>query len=418
MLDWEKENILKINNDFDCFNKEEVDEKKVSTLRGQIEPWLTSIFQSEHFSLLVGTGLSTGLSKLANVKPQAMGRISFTLFKDYINEWSDESAKVLGRGIANIEDDFRTAIELLQGLMIVKDHQSEALEAEINSRLNSFIRSIIKTENEFIKSTNYEDVLSILKSFLISFASRAASRERTNIFTTNYDRFIEYGLDSAGILTIDRFVGKIKPVFRTTKLELDYHYNPPGIRGEPRYVEGVIKYTKLHGSIDWKFDNDSIVKLPLHFGVEPDTTLIPKEPKGFSVIYPNSSKGIDTAYFPYSELFRDFSSSICRPNSAIVTFGYGFGDSHINRVIKDMLTIPSTHLVIISFDLANGRIKKFVEEINPAQISIIIGNHLGSLQPLVENYLPKAAIDRIQERMFRNLEKRHSITKSKTDNDE
>jgi hypothetical protein len=88
-----------------------------------------------------------------------------------------------------------------------------------------------------------------------------------------------------------------------------------------------------------------------------------------------------------------------------VTFGYGFGDSHINRVIKDMLTIPSTHLVIISFNNASGRINKFLDEINPAQITLIIGSHLGNLQPLVENYLPKAAIDRIQERMFRNLEK-------------
>ena len=141
--------------------------------------------------------------------------------------------------------------------------------------------------------------------------------------------------------------------------------------------------------------------------------MIPKEPKDFSVIYPNSSKGIDTAYFPYSELFRDFSSSVCRPNSVIVTFGYGFGDSHINRVIKDMLTIPSTHLVIISYDLASNRINKFIDVVNPAQITLIIGSHLGNLQPLVENYLPKAAIDRIQERMFRNLEKRNIVSTDK-----
>jgi hypothetical protein len=207
-------------------------------------------------------------------------------------------------------------------------------------------------------------------------------------------------------LTIDRFVGKIQPIFRTTKLELDYHYNPPGIRGEPRYVEGVIKYTKLHGSIDWKFDVNSITKLPIEFGIDETTTLIPTSPKDFSVIYPNSSKGIDTAYFPYSELFRDFSNGVCRPNSVVVTYGYGFGDTHINRVIEDMLTLPSTHLVIISFDTASGRIMNFYERMNPAQVTLIIGNHVGSLQNLVDNYLPKAAIDRIQERLVRTLEKR------------
>jgi hypothetical protein len=405
-IDWTVENILKINNEIDCFACETVDDSKIDLLRKKIEPWLTAIFQSEHFSLLTGTGLTASLTNLAGISSQGMGRIYFDdECKEEIREWSDKSAQELGRGQANIEDDFRTALELLQGLKILK-RDTSAFETEINSKLDNFIRAIVKTEKEFCASAKYNGVLSILKSFLISFSSRTATRERTNIFTTNYDRFIEIGLDKAGILTIDRFVGKIKPIFRTTKLELDYHYNPPGIRGEPRYVEGVVRFIKLHGSIDWKFEDDTISKIPLEFGVEENTPLIPKNPKEFSVIYPNSSKGIDTAYFPYSELFRDFSSAVCRPNSVVVTYGYGFGDSHINRVIEDMLTLPSTHLVIISYDAASGRIQKFYEKVNPAQITLIIGKHIGSIEPLVQNYLPKAAIDRIQERLVRNLEKR------------
>jgi len=423
-INWTKENILKLNNEIKYFENKDFEldaltdeeshtiEKTVSSIRDEVEPWLTSIFQSEHFSLLLGTGFTMGITELADVKSQAMGKIEFKKFKEKISDWASKTAKEFGRGSANIEDDFRSAIELHQGLKILKcEKAANSLEIEINQKLTEFINSIIETENKFVESKNYIEALSILKSFLISFSSRAASRERTNIFTTNYDRFIEFGLDNAGILTIDRFVGKIKPVFRTTKLELDYHYNPPGIRGEPRYVEGVVKYVKLHGSVDWKFEKDSIVKLPLTFGVSAEESqyLIPKEPKDFSVIYPNSSKGIDTAYFPYSELFRDFSSAVCRPNSAIVTFGYGFGDSHINRVIKDMLTIPSTHLVIISFNGASGRIEKFIKEINSAQFTLIIGEYLASIKPLVENYLPKAAIDRIQDRMYRNLEKRKMV---------
>ncbi len=406
MIDWNSNNILKINNDIDCFGNETVDEAKIDELRKRIEPWLTAIFQSEHLSLLIGAGLPIGLTYLADVKAQGMDRIEFETYKEKIKEWADKTAAEFGRGNANIEDDFRSAIELLQGLKIQGSADAENLEKEINAQLDKFIRNIIKTENEFSKSAKYQDALNVLKSFLISFSSRTATRERTNIFTTNYDRFIELALDNAGILTIDRFVGKIKPIFRTTKLELDYHYNPPGIRGEPRYVEGVIKYTKLHGSIDWKFDVNSITKLPLEFGADETITLIPTSPKDFSVIYPNSSKGIDTAYFPYSELFRDFSNGVCRPNSVVVTYGYGFGDTHINRVIEDMLTLPSTHLVIMSFDTASGRIMNFYERMNPAQVTLIIGNHIGSLQNLVDNYLPKAAIDRIQERLVRTLEKR------------
>lgn len=38
---------------------------KKSDLRQGIEPWLTSLFQSEHLSLLTGTGLSTAIEVMA-----------------------------------------------------------------------------------------------------------------------------------------------------------------------------------------------------------------------------------------------------------------------------------------------------------------------------------------------------------------
>lgn len=42
-----------------------------------------------------------------------MDRIEFENFKDKIKSWADKSALEFGRGITNIEDDFRSAIELL-----------------------------------------------------------------------------------------------------------------------------------------------------------------------------------------------------------------------------------------------------------------------------------------------------------------
>ncbi len=71
--------------------------------------------------------------------------------------------------------------------------------------------------------------------------------------------------------------------------------------------------------------------------------------------------------------------------------------------------------MIISFDTASGRIENFYEKMNPAQVTLIIGNHIGELQNLVDNYLPKAAIDRIQERLVKTLEKRGDSRISKED---
>ena len=53
--------------------------------------------------------------------------------------------------------------------------------------------------------------------------------------------------------TYERFVGSLAPVFHSSRLGVDLHYNPPGIRGDPRYLEGVVRLTKLHGSLDWRY---------------------------------------------------------------------------------------------------------------------------------------------------------------------
>ena len=148
------------------------------------------------------------------------------------------------------------------------------------------------------------------------------------------------------------------------------------------------------------------------FGADDSHPAIPKNITDQVVIYPNSSKDLETAFYPYAELFRDFSSSICQPNSVIITYGYGFGDSHINRVIEDMMTIPSTHLVVIAWDRDNDligdspdfgsgreRIIKFLEDKNSAQCTLMIGEHFGNLENLVEYYLPKSAIDRLTVKM-------------------
>jgi hypothetical protein len=98
---------------------------------------------------------------------------------------------------------------------------------------------------------------------------------------------------------------------------------------------------------------------------------------------------------------------VCRPNAALVTYGYEFGDDHVNRIVLDMATLPSTHLVIISYDEAEGRIKRFIAKCGrPAQISTLIGPNLAGLQPLVDHFLPKPAIDTVTQRQGELLERR------------
>lgn len=248
-------------------SKKEVDK---SVYRSRIEPWLTSLFQSEHLSLLCGSGITNAISHLAEVgSGTTMGAVSFTKYKDEIEKAAKATAQASGRDKGNIEDQIRTANDLLRGLKILKKEvEATALETDLNSIITAFAKSILSTENAIAtaKEDKRAEALSVLVNFLLSFASRTGNRERLNIFTTNYDRLIEVGAELAGIHLMDRFVGTMMPIFRSSRLNLDIHYNPPGIRGEPRYLEGVARLTKLHGSVDWIQNENEIRRVGIPFG--------------------------------------------------------------------------------------------------------------------------------------------------------
>lgn len=394
-------------------------------LRTRIEPWLTSLFQSEHLSLLIGSGLTSAVQYAACEKADnGMGAgARFTIFADEINKAADKMAKAAHRGTSNLEDQIRAANDLIRGLEIIKDlrefpqltQRLIQLKEDLIATIEAFTSGISRSEYLIASATRAkkEEAFHRLILFLMSFASRTGTRERLHIFTTNYDRLIEAGADLAGLRLIDRFVGVLSPIFRSSRMDVDMHYNPPGIRGEPRYLEGVARFTKLHGSLDWLNVGDDIRRIGLPFGAKTLRPFLEAEGIGGDysrlMIYPNSTKDRETAEYPYVELFRDFAAALCRPNSTLVTYGYSFGDDHINRVIRDMLTIPSTHLVVIAYDDSSDRILKGYKMCGrKSQVSLLVGKAVADLGELVQYYLPKPAIDRATMRMAEILRQRFS----------
>ncbi len=415
-VDWNERHLYKIREKRDPVFIEE-EKLEPSSLRSEIEPWLTALFQSEHLSLLLGAGISSATHYLAKGKTVAgMEKIPFTVFQSQIEQTARQAAEQSGRGEPNIEDQIRVCNELISGLSIyTADTVDNSVEikakitqckTELNDGLIKFANQVLEIEQNIVLGADNTEASEYLMSFLVSFASRSATRERLNIFTTNYDRIIEYGSELAGIRLIDRFVGTINPVFRSTRAKIDMHYNPPGIRGEPRYLEGVVHITKLHGSLDWCMQDGVVRRFSLPYGAKEIATYLNNSGENL-LIYPNAAKDRETSEYPYVDLFRDLAASICQANSTLVVYGYSFGDDHINRVITDMLTIPSTHLVIISYSDEGGRIKRFYENAQkPAQISLLVGTHFGDLKTLVNNYLPKPAIDRTSIKMADLLKSR------------
>lgn len=363
--------------------------------RRYVESFIAALLQSEHLNLLVGSGLTTGLAIAADVDTTADLNAEITTGNAELDEMLETaavaSARASGRGEQpNVEDRLRVALQTHAGLSILRDSRAAVLREAIDNVLSSVRDSVVAIEagiraHSHDASNGGIRAVDLLTSFLATFVGRVPTRDRVQIFTTNYDRVIEWGADQAGFRLLDRFIGSLEPVFRSSRLEIDYHYSPPGSYKEPRHLDGVFRLTKLHGSLDWRWiqHEHQVVREPSTFGTA--SSVLADE----LLIYPNAAKDVETSLYPYADLFRDFSAAACRPNSTLVTYGYSFGDDHINRVIHDMLTIPSAHLLIIAFSDDGERISRFIDTYRrTGQVSLMLGPSFANIARLTEDWLP------------------------------
>lgn len=387
--------------------------------RRRIESWLGALLQADHLSLLVGNGLSTAIGRVVGQDPPSMAaHLEAGDASAALREHAAAAATKAGRD-HNLEDEIRSALALLAGLEVLGEPRSE-LRQSIDDAMTGLVSGVFAYEAKLREesATNSDagvEATRLLQRFLLPLASRGAGRDRLNVFTTNYDRTIEFASDLLGIRLIDRFVGHLEPAFSASRLNVDMHYSPPGIRGEPRYLEGVVRYAKLHGSVDWRSAGDRITRRPLPFGGQADA--VPDNPSTSVLIYPNPAKDVETLAYPYAELFRDFAAAICQPNSVLVTYGYGFGDSHINRIIRDMLRIHSTHLAVVSYGQLSA-LDHFKRDYFPSnQTTELVGPALGALPQFVD-FVPSIVSAELLDTQARQAEASARLRNALEDSDQ
>ncbi len=89
----------------------------INSARKHIEPWLSAVFQAEHLNLLLGSGFTTVVGTIAGVGATGMAKVTFgTTYDSAIDTHAQAGATAMKRGAANIEDQFRSALALLDGL--------------------------------------------------------------------------------------------------------------------------------------------------------------------------------------------------------------------------------------------------------------------------------------------------------------
>lgn len=140
------------------------DEPDPDEHREHVEPWLSALFQSEHLNLLVGSGLATALAEASGAPTVDMDPVPFEHEQaEEVKQAARTSARKLGRGEANIEDQIRAVRELIGGLRILAAGVDPdggdgtlpgraarllpAWESALDATLGSFTRKVLETEH-------------------------------------------------------------------------------------------------------------------------------------------------------------------------------------------------------------------------------------------------------------------------------
>lgn len=226
------------------------------------------------------------------------------------------------------------------------------------------------------------------EKFLKALLQRPLNLRRANIFTANYDLAFEYAFDKLGVHYIDGFSGFHKRFFKPETFEYDIFYPGSTTSGKVQRIEKVVRYYKLHGSLSW-VNSESRDANNLYGIEEKSLELIESlEKKGEIIIYPSAVKKSYTLDLPYSELFRQFASTITQSQSVLVTVGYSFGDDHFNDIIYQALSNPTFTLLVVDFQGTRNEYINNLKELNDPRIIILEGEFFGDFLTFADTLMP------------------------------
>ena len=245
------------------------------------------------------------------------------------------------------------------------------------------------------KTGNYE-LLTSHKKFVKKILMRPTNLRRVKVFTLNYDTLIEQACDAEGVTVVDGFVGILRRVFRPESYDIDFYFPAQTTEGRVHRFDRVIHLYKLHGSLTWQ-RCEPIWGNP--YGLYA-TFYRQKDEIDDVIIYPSPLKYGQSLNMPYSELFRRFSNAVAQPQSALFVIGYGFGDEHVNALIRQALAVPSFNLIIVSPDPKSDFVKKLIDQ-NDKRVWIIKGDKLGKFEYFVDKLLPDLREEEIEARVIK-----------------
>lgn len=212
-------------------------------------------------------------------------------------------------------------------------------------------------------------------SFLGFWADKVSKRslhivnKQVNIFTTNFDMFMESSCERLGVPYNDGFTGQISPIFNVANFNKIQKYK--SLQFDNTSDIPLFNIIKLHGSTSWTAKGEKIVYSDgSHIADDLDDKTGDDFNNGYSqiaVINPNAEKHFETVLDTnYASMLRKFTLELEKENSVLMIFGFSLADKHIKNLLYGVMkSNPTLIVVYFSYSQYDEALDKFEESKNP-----------------------------------------------------
>lgn len=194
-------------------------------------------------------------------------------------------------------------------------------------------------------SKQYENFISNLVEILNKSNSRS-SEKNINIFTTNYDLFIERAVENCihkkpNLIFNDGANGYFDRKLDSFNYDRSVSYKSQFDSTNIYDEMPSISLLKPHGSVNWELGK----------GDEEADIFIRNSIVGNPVIVaPDGNENEKTyAQNHYYEMLRLFQVELSKPESVLLVFGFSFGDAHIAKMVQRALSNPQIMVYVFSY---------------------------------------------------------------------
>ena len=226
-----------------------------------------------------------------------------------------------------------------------------ALIKKSKAVLNGDLETDDTQKSELAKTKNTYDKFLRFWAETISKRSLHIVNKQVNIFTTNFDQFIEDACERLNIPYNDGFTGQIKPVFSVANFNKIQKYK--SLQFDNTSDIPLFNVIKLHGSVSWAVEDGKIVySNGSHIADDLDGKSGTDFSAGYdkvAVINPNAEKHFETVLDTnYASMLRKFTLELEKENSVLLVFGFSLDDKHIRNLLYGVMKSNPT-LVVIYF---------------------------------------------------------------------